>query len=97
MSRWVGPLRDAAGLRSAERACEEAPSASSLTSLADLEATNLATVSRLIVRAATVREESRGSHRRLDHPDAREEWRGRIVQHWDGTTHHHRFEPLDER
>jgi L-aspartate oxidase len=92
MSRWVGPLRDADGLREAERACAAVPRAETLATLDEVEATNLATVSRLVVRAAAVREESRGSHRRLDHPETSEAWRGRIVQQWDGAVHRHWLE-----
>ncbi len=95
MSRWVGPLRDADGLRDAEGACAEVPPVDALATLADVEATNLTTVSRLVVRAAGIREESRGSHRRLDHPETSDAWRGRIVQRWDGAVHRHWLERVD--
>jgi L-aspartate oxidase len=88
-------LRDADGLRDAEGACAEVPPVDSLATLADVEATNLTTVSRLVVRAAVVREESRGSHRRLDHPETSEAWRGRIVHQWDGAVHRHWLERVD--
>ncbi|TDD63042.1 L-aspartate oxidase [Kribbella antibiotica] len=42
------------------------------------EATNLVTVASALIAAATVREESRGSHWREDHPD-------RDDQHWSGS------------
>jgi aspartate oxidase len=39
------------------------------------EATNILTVATAMVAAALTRTESRGCHRRADHPDARPEWR----------------------
>lgn len=45
----------------------------------DWEATNLATVASALIAAATVREESRGSHWREDHPDRDDEnWSGSL-------------------
>ena len=78
MSRHVGVLRTAGGLR----AC--------IDTLADLaaevsdhvppsrrswEATNMLTVATAVVAAASARTESRGCHRRADFPEPREEWR----------------------
>lgn len=86
MSRWVGALREAEGLTDASEqlTTHQLQSPGGLTSLAGLEATNLRTVSQLIVRSARQREESRGSHRRLDFPDRQDEWQVRIVHRWDG-------------
>jgi L-aspartate oxidase len=38
------------------------------------EATNVATVARAVLAAAAARTESRGCHRRSDHPEPRPEW-----------------------
>ena len=86
MSRWVGPLRDASGLASVRSTVTAVNTSPTVGSLADVEATNLRTVSELIVRAAAMREESRGSHRRRDFVDPRDQWRHRIVQRWDGSS-----------
>ena len=47
-------------------------------SLADIEALSLLTVSTAVAAAARVREESRGCHRRDDHPATSEAWRRRL-------------------
>jgi L-aspartate oxidase len=94
MSRWVGPLRDQAGLATAARASSSDDSAASARSLFDIEATNLRAVSQLVVRAAAMREESRGSHRRGDFPEPSDRWRKRIVQRWDGAEVRTGFEPV---
>ena len=96
MSRWVGPLRDAAGLASAWSEVTALDEHSTLGSLADVEATNLRAVSELIVRAAVMREESRGSHRRRDFTQPSDRWRHRIVQRWDGTSVLTSAEPVGE-
>jgi L-aspartate oxidase len=96
MSRWVGPLRDGEGLGAAAEHLRPSSSSDQIASLADVEATNLLAVSRLIVHAAQQREESRGSHRRLDFPEPRDAWRGRILQRWDGVTESSNYEPVDE-
>lgn len=94
MSRWVGPLRDADGLRRAGSTLSATSPAEKLASVADIEATNLVTVGGLVVRAASERTESRGSHRRLDFPVTDERLRGRIVHRWDGAAADVRFEPM---
>jgi L-aspartate oxidase len=78
MSRHVGVLRDADGLALAAKLLDEV--ATDLQpgvrpARESWEATNLLTVGRAVVAAATVREESRGCHRRADFPDTRHEWR----------------------
>ena len=95
MSRWVGPLRDADGLRRAEAVLTDVPKLDKLRTLSDVETTNLQTVAQRVVAAALEREESRGSHRRLDHPDPDARWRGRILQRWDGREAVTEFRPLD--
>jgi L-aspartate oxidase len=96
MSRWVGPLRDGDGLNNASGHLMAQGSSTSLSSLADVEAANLLAVSELIVRASLQREESRGSHRRLDFTEPRSEWRKRIVQRWDGSTVTTAYEPVGD-
>lgn len=96
MSRWVGPLREAEGLRAAATALGTGRPSVPLPTLAAVEATNLRTVSELIVRSARQREESRGSHRRLDFTEPRGEWRRRIVQRWDGQTPTTTYEPVED-
>jgi L-aspartate oxidase len=68
----VGLIRDGRRLASARAALESAAGA-----LADerSEAGNLVTVAGLITRAALLRRESRGSHYRLDYPEADPAWR----------------------
>jgi len=99
MSRWVGPLRDADGLAAAWTAAAGAGTGvdgrATLDSLATLEATNLRVASQLIVRAAAMREESRGSHRRSDFPQPLDRWRHHIVQRWDGASVLTTAEPVD--
>jgi L-aspartate oxidase len=96
MSRSVGPLRDAAGLASVLDLIGGAPGAIGRAgTLAEVEASNLRTVSFLVTKAALAREESRGSHRRLDFSEPSDAWRGRIVQRWDGTAASCRFEPVE--
>jgi L-aspartate oxidase len=50
-----------------------------------VETTNLHTVSTLTAVAALERTESRGCHRRFDHPDPRPEWhRHQLLRYLDG-------------
>jgi L-aspartate oxidase len=78
MSRHVGVLRDAASLATAAGAL--GAMARDLTagvepSRRSWEATNVLTVATAVVAAAAARTESRGCHRRTDHPDPRDVWR----------------------
>ncbi len=78
MSRYVGVLRDAASLARAADALDTVATAAAtdvVPTQSAFEATNLLTVARAMVAAATVRAESRGCHRRTDHPEPRTEWR----------------------
>ncbi|MDA2810809.1 L-aspartate oxidase [Nocardiopsis sp. RSe5-2] len=84
MSRHAGVLRDAEGL---ERIAEHAASMFARGAAAPprpgveaWEATNLATVAVLVARAALERRESRGAHRRSDHPAPDPRLRGRPVR-----------------
>jgi L-aspartate oxidase len=72
MTRDAGVLRDAASL-------ERARSALAAVRPADREVANLLAVSRALVDAAIAREESRGTHTRLDFPDADPRFLGRFV------------------
>ncbi len=69
MWQKAGLLRDASGLREAQRIlkqiCAELPVAADRSSI---ELRNLYTIGELIVRAALAREESRGAHFRNDYP-----------------------------
>ena len=85
MSRDVGVTRDAGGLERMLKSLDAAPDiglrAGTAYPLADLEATSLANVSTAVTLAALVRTESRGSHRRTDHPSTDEGWRYRLHLH----------------
>jgi succinate dehydrogenase/fumarate reductase flavoprotein subunit len=73
-------LRDFKGLESAERDLAElVESANATPSTENWEATNLLTVATALVHAARLREETRGSHWREDHPDKDDaNWRGHL-------------------
>jgi L-aspartate oxidase len=73
MTRDAGVLRDAASLERAAKGLAALPGPSS----PDVQ--NLMTVSAALVRAATARRESRGTHTRLDFPDQSNEFLGRFV------------------
>lgn len=68
MSVHAGILRDAASLAEAARAAASVPPAPAHDSVDDWELSNLATVARALVTAATAREETRGAHNRSDFP-----------------------------
>jgi L-aspartate oxidase len=78
MSRHAGVLRDAEGLEEATATLDAVTSAPPpglvQPTRAAYEATNLATVARAVLAAAAARTESRGCHRRSDHPEPRPEW-----------------------
>lgn len=77
MSSQVGVLRTPEGLEGAVRQLEAltATSSTGVTgSRAAWEATNILTVAAAVASAALARTESRGCHRRADHPDPRDEW-----------------------
>jgi len=87
MSRNVGVLRDAASLQTAgdtlEAVAGKADPAGT-PSRASWETTNILTVASAVVAAAARRTESRGSHRRTDFPDVRDEWLRHIDVRLDG-------------
>ncbi len=72
MTLEAGVLRDAESL-------QRAADALAAMHPPEPEVANLVQVSSALVRAALAREESRGTHTRLDHPEPRDEYRGRIV------------------
>ncbi len=75
MSRWVGVLRDDAGLRrAAEVLADVGTDAGGQPGLGAYELANLHAIATAIVVAARTRTESRGGHRRSDHPDADPAW-----------------------
>jgi len=80
MSRDVGVLRDAAGLGAAAKGVDELLArATAVPGTEAWETTNLLTVASALVRAATVREETRGAHWRDDFPATDDErWRGNV-------------------
>jgi L-aspartate oxidase len=90
MSRSVGVARDERGLSGVlARLQAAAPVAATAVggspgcgqtsyTLADVEATSLHTVSTAVTLAALTRTESRGCHRRDDHPETDDDWRRRL-------------------
>jgi len=74
MTRDAGVLRDQASLDRASRALAK------LTAT-DVEEANLLAVSAALVRAASERRESRGTHTRADHPETSPAFMGRFVFH----------------
>jgi L-aspartate oxidase len=79
-SRGPGPVREAAGLAAAARALAAVPSTATggaFPDVAEWEATNLWQVAVVLTATATLREETRGGHLRLDHPGEDPRWRVR--------------------
>lgn len=77
MSRFVGVLRDSASLDAAAEVLDRIAADAStdvVSSQGAFEASNLATVARAVVAAATRRTESRGCHRRTDFDQPQAEW-----------------------
>jgi L-aspartate oxidase len=75
MTRHLGMARDAKGLAHAASELEAAAASASAAGPAGRDAGMLALAARSVVLAAACREESRGCHRRVDHPQRREELR----------------------
>jgi L-aspartate oxidase len=70
MSTHVGVVRERDGLEEALDVVARTPDGTSTTlDLATIETTNLHTVTLLVAYAASLREESRGCHRRSDFPE----------------------------
>ncbi len=89
MSRHVGVLRSDESLAAASGALGLLSRALSNDDSAvppsrrTWEGTNLLTVATAVVAAALVRGESRGCHRRTDHPESLDEWRRHLDVHLD--------------
>ncbi|MFW6599829.1 L-aspartate oxidase [Propionibacteriaceae bacterium Y2011] len=78
MSRWVGVLRHEDGLARATAALADLPGHVGRLDPATLEATNVALVATAVTIAADWRTESRGCHRRSDHPERRPSWQRHV-------------------
>jgi L-aspartate oxidase len=80
MTAEVGVLRSAQGMKSAVADLEALASEQTTEPGPDAwETTNLLTVSRALVEAAALREETRGSHWREDHPERDDDrWAGHV-------------------
>ena len=79
MSRFAGVRRRRDGLDEAERQLAELTADHpGEPSTETWEATNLLTVSTVLVNAARMREETRGTHWREDHPTSDDRWLGHI-------------------
>jgi aspartate oxidase len=77
MSRYVGVHRDAESLSAADAVLDAVAGKADPAgppSRSGWESTNLLTVASAVVLAAARRTESRGCHRRTDHPQPRDEW-----------------------
>jgi L-aspartate oxidase len=74
MSKYVGVLRRPDGLATAAGALAAVPVDATTPHRRSWEATNLLTVATAVVAAAAARTESRGCHRRTDHPESRAVW-----------------------
>jgi L-aspartate oxidase len=86
--------RNGPDLHSLQAKLEDWPVSDVPVSRSSLEARALLTVARFIAAAASIREESRGAHYRVDFPERDDaHWLGRIV--WHGKNH--RVEPLTAR
>jgi L-aspartate oxidase len=85
LSSDVGVVRTEDGLQRALKELDAVPAmqpsaaGSAHMSVAEVEALSLHTVSTLVAAAALVREESRGCHRRDDHPATDDRWRRRLT------------------
>lgn len=74
VSAGAGVLRDEAGLSVLLKSLDAVPCGDLARSAADVEATNLLSIGVLVAAAAMLRTESRGCHRRADHPTPDQRW-----------------------
>ncbi|SOE02329.1 L-aspartate oxidase [Blastococcus haudaquaticus] len=90
-TRHAGVARDADGLTELLGVLTALPrlAPDGVLDCAAVETTALHTVATLLASAALARTESRGCHRRLDHPATRPEWQVRLVHRLDRSGHVH--------
>lgn len=79
MDAEVGVRRDGPGLERTLGRLYAAPGTTADCDQDSLAASNLRLVGILVATAALLRTESRGCHRRADHPESRTDWLGRIT------------------
>ncbi len=99
MTAGVGVTRDADGLTAAtdELLAMRADASGEPAATEAWETSNLHDVGGVIAAAALVRDETRGGHRRSDHPRTRDRWRGRLVGvRGDDGCLHLAFRPLED-
>lgn len=87
MDHGVEVSRTTAALAGARDGLDSLPTTKGPLDEASLDLTNLHTVARLVATAAAARTESRGCHRRADHPEPQALWQRHVclVQGTDGT------------
>ena len=84
MSEGAGVMRSEKSLKNAMKTLQQLRKrTTTVPGVAAWEATNLYFLATAIVRSALEREESRGSHWRLDFPETNTQWQRRIIQHLD--------------
>lgn len=94
MTEDVGILRDSQSLREAAGFVDsklEVLAGQNLTGKDEIELLNMLTVASLIIKAADLRKESRGTHQRNDYPSKVKRWRKHIILKGDKIS----FEPVD--
>jgi L-aspartate oxidase len=79
MAEGAGVLRTGASLRAAAAALTELGVPRSAARTNSWEMSNLLTVASALVKAAQIREETRGCHWREDHPNASARWQGHLL------------------
>jgi L-aspartate oxidase len=86
MSRGAGVLRSSDSLLATSADLTRIEDRSSATPCVEAwESTNLFQLAQAILKAALIRQETRGSHWREDFPETSELWRKRIIQQVDQT------------
>ncbi len=78
MDAWAGVSRDAGGLDRAASVLDDVATTATMTP-ATLDATSVHTVATAVTLAAQARTESRGCHRRSDHPGTEAAWLHRVT------------------